>query len=294
MASKPTTILTQRDLAILGSLSKTPLDARQVLEISSTFSRPFTHERLVRRRLQRLAEAGFASRFHYATFGSGAVNYYKLAPLGFRMLHGTKTTMPRRRYFKEVSLGLQEHTRSLADFVVRTYVAAHRAGIAVPSFWRENELQLSLGAQKMQPDCAFQLVTATGETYNYLVEIDCCTEPIRSTKQRESLERKIRFFDRYQAGTDKRFRVLVLFTKPSSRLHHFLQTVADIVGNPQRLLFYGAQLREYLDAKDSLRQPVFFDHHHQPQSLLPSPSGRRTPRRPKRTAHFMVEAARIW
>jgi len=294
MTSKPTTILTQRDLAILSSLSKTPLDACQILDISSTFSLPFTHERLVRRRLQRLVQAGFACRFHYATFGSGAVNYYKLAPLGYQMLHGTNTPLPRRRYFREVSLGLQEHTRSLADFVVRTHVAAHRARMPVAGFWRENELQLSVGGQKMHPDCAFQIVTSGGETYNYLVEIDCCTEPVRSTKQRESLEQKIRFFDRYQTGTDKRFRVLVLFTKPSSRLHHFLQTVADIVGNPQRLLFYGAPLREYLDAKDALRQPIFFDHHHQPQSLLPRPSRRSTPLPPKRPAHLMVQMAGVW
>ena len=88
MASKPNVIINDRDLAILAALSKTPLDAQQLLHISTAFPQPFTHERLVRRRLQALSSAGLVATYQYATIGRGAVNYYKLTPLGFQVLNG--------------------------------------------------------------------------------------------------------------------------------------------------------------------------------------------------------------
>lgn len=294
MASKPSTILTRRDLDTFRAISNTPLDARQLLEISVTFSQPFTHERLVRRRMQQLAHSAFVSCFQYATCTSGTLNYYKIAPLGYQILHGMKAELPHRRTFGPVSMALQQHTRALADFIVRTHAAAHCGHATLVGFWRENELRLSRQGQMMQPDCAFRLQGSDGRIYNYLVEIDCGSEPVRSSKHRESLEQKIRFYDGYQDGSTHRFRVLVLFTKSVSRLARFLETVSDTVTNQQRQTFYGATMADYLGARDPLCQPVFFDHHLRPRPLLrpsdqeaqPPPAGIRR--------QLVAEPAVVW
>lgn len=89
----------------------------------------------------------------------------------------------------------------------------------------------------MMPDCAFQLANERGDAFNYLVEIDNSTEPVYSTKQRDSLARKILFYDRYQYLIDHRFRVLMVFTKVSARMAHFLNTVAQLTRNKGRVLF---------------------------------------------------------
>jgi hypothetical protein len=269
MASKPVINLTARDSEILAALIKSPLDARQLLLLSSAFEQPFTHERLVRRRLSRLVEAGLVNRYQYATVGAGAVNYYKPTRLGYRMIEGAKAQLPPRSYFAEVSMAMQKHTRALADFTVKTHTSAHQNGIQIGGFYRENELRLKLGDKTMQPDSAFQLLLNDGRTLNYLVEIDCGTEPIRSTKQRESLEQKIRFYDAYRDTIKHRFFVLVLFNKPSVRITHFCQVANSVIRDPQRTLFYAASLPNYLSSGDALTNPVFLDRYNQLRSMHP-------------------------
>ena len=78
--------------------------------------------------------------WHYASTSRGAVNYYKLTPDGYRLLNGPKSELPSKRFFQPVSLALQQHTRSLADFIVHTAVSARMAGVAFTDFYRENDL----------------------------------------------------------------------------------------------------------------------------------------------------------
>lgn len=296
MTTKPTVFVGSRDYEVLEALSKTPLEAKQLLKLSRTFVACFTHERLVRRRLQKLVGAGFLACFQYATTSAGAVNYYKLTKLGFRLLSGNKCELPTRRYFGGVSISLQEHTRALADFIVHTHVAAHAAGRRVAGFYRENELRLALGQWRLQPDAAFQIVEPGGQSFNYVVELDCATEPIRSTKQRDNLEQKISFYDRYQDHTTQRFRVLFLMTKPSVRIDHVLQTANRIVRDPQRTLVYATALPDYLAEPAATTAPVFLDHHGNATGLLPS--HRRQPQQPttwlRSTDLFMAQAASVW
>ena len=55
-------------------------------------------------------------------------------------------------------MSLQQHTRSLADFIVQTHASAHHNGVHLSGFWRENALKLTLADQCQQPDCTFQIV----------------------------------------------------------------------------------------------------------------------------------------
>ncbi|MCA9249123.1 MAG: hypothetical protein KDA42_18500 [Planctomycetales bacterium] len=123
---------TLRDRDILAALARTPLTATQLLEMSQTFVEPFTQERLVRRRLQALTAAGWAATFRYFTTEAGVLNYYKVAPAGYRLLNGEDAILPKRSFFNPVSPSLQQHTRDLADFIVHTQVHALRFRSQLP------------------------------------------------------------------------------------------------------------------------------------------------------------------
>ncbi len=162
-------------------------------------------------------------------------------------------------------------TRNVADFIVATTVAAHRSNLTISDFHAENTLRLSLAEEQAKPDCAFALLSADGRRFNHVVELDNGTEPVYSEKQRDSLARKVRFYDQYQDQVSHRFRVLTLFAEPSARMFHFLQMVRTLVRNKQRRLFYAATLPAYLAADDAIRRPIFLDHHRQFSALVPEP-----------------------
>ena len=295
MASKRHIILTQRDREVLRALDRTPLDARQLLRLSQTFCQPFTQDRLVRRRLQDLAEAGYVSAFSYVV-GRALLNYYKLSPTGYQLLYGLDAVLPHRRHFGEVTLSLQHHTRSLADFIVHSFVSAHRNGAQINGFRRENELRLQLGDQMQRPDCAFQVVYGRRrKKRNFVVEIDCGTEPIRSQKQRDSLERKVRFYERYRQATSKSFFVLTVFTKESQRLQRFLEMTNDAMARPHQGQFWACQLSQYTEG-NAFCDGNFIDQNGDLQSIIPQHPGQ-TPRtlslstpRPNR----LLDMAEVW
>jgi len=115
--------------------------------------------------MQALATAGWVRCWHYASTSRGAVNYYKLTPDGYRLLNGPKSALPSKRFFQPVSLALQQHTRSLADFIVHTAVSARIAGVSFTDFYRENDLHLHIGDEQLLPDCAFQLVEVVPKSW---------------------------------------------------------------------------------------------------------------------------------
>jgi hypothetical protein len=271
MASNtPRRLVTERDLEILAALDRCPLTAVQLQKISQTFASPFRTERRVRKRLHLLCEAGRLHRWpYYASAGRGAPNYYALSRLGYHILHGTAAAPPTKRAFAEVGIARQHHTYALAEFIVHTAVAAHRAGIAFTEFHRENTLRLTLGDEALSPDAAFQLVEPGGAAYNFFVEVDASTERLRSSKNADSWEKKIRFYDRFQDASPKRFRVLILTTRSSERANRILETAGSLVRNPHRSLFYAAGLPRYLTESEALTAPVFRDHRGTSVSLMP-------------------------
>ncbi|MCH7726496.1 MAG: replication-relaxation family protein, partial [Planctomycetes bacterium] len=206
-------VITQRDFEILTALDRTPLTVAQLLKLSQTFKGPFTNERYLRRRMQDLAASGFVRAFQYATTGNGAPNYYRLTLTGYRLLHGPKAYPPVKRAFSEVGLSHQHHTNALADFIVHTTISAHAQRIELASFYRENTLRIRVGEDVVLPDCAFELILPSGYQFNFLVELDNSTESIRSPRDKDSWERKIRMYHALQDRTfPKRFRVLVVTT----------------------------------------------------------------------------------
>lgn len=268
-AHSPHRLLTARDIEILQALDRCPLTAEQILAVSQTFALPFTSERRVRERLFQLTEAGRVQRWQYATAGQGAPNYYTLSRLGFRLLNGGGAAPPSKRAFGPVSISQQHHARCLADFIVQTAVSAHRNGVDFSGFYRENTLCLRAGDDCLYPDSAFQLVERDGSGFGFFAEIDAGTERIRSPKDVESWERKIRTYDRIQDLSPKRFRVLIVSTRSRDRVSHILDLAGTLVRNPQRTLFYGISLPEYLAQANAIRSACFRDHRGRSAALVP-------------------------
>lgn len=286
MATHQQRLLTGRDLEVLTALDRTVLTAGQLLKLSGTFAHRFGSERMARERLAALCSAGWVQAGRYATVGVGAGQYYyQLSRIGYRILYGERADPPTRRYFAPVSLARQHHTRSLAEFIVHTITAAHAAGVTFTDFYRENTLRLTVGKECLYPDCAFQLVLQDGRTFNYLVELDNHTEQIRSTKDADSWQKKVRLYDDLQSSASSRFRVLVVTTRSGPRLKTILALASACATNRQRSLLLGTTLPAYLAEPTATSSPVFLDHHLRAVSLIHSGE------RPKLSAHHNRGAA---
>src|SRR5438876_10886010 len=144
MASlSPHCLVTPRDRDLLAALERCPLTVRQLLTLSTTFAYPFTTERRVQERLHRLSAAGRVHRWRYATAGQGALSYFTLSPLGYRLLHSDAEALPGRGLCRPVGVARQAHTIALADALVHLFVAARESNVAVEDFRRENALRLT-------------------------------------------------------------------------------------------------------------------------------------------------------
>lgn len=263
--------LTDRDVEVLLALDRCPLTVAQLLKLSQTFSgQPFTSIRSVQDRLQKLRDIGWVKNWPYVMAGRGsAPDYYKPTLLGYHLLYGEHAVPPTKRHFAEVSVANHHHTCCLAEFIVHILVAAKRSGVRLINFYRENTLRLQFANEALCPDCAFDVRWSEVRQYNFLVELDNGTERIRSDKDTDSWQRKIRLYHILQARTlPKRFRVLVVTTRSQGRLDSIRTLVAEQSGNSPRSLFYFAHLADCLAVPDLLVKPCFRDHRNTPVVLL--------------------------
>jgi len=290
----PTPRLTPRDVEILVGLARCPLTILQLLTLSQTFTPPFTTARRLRERMQALVESGRVQRYTYLTAGRGALSYYTLSRLGYRLIHGHKAALPPASAFGPVAVARQHHTQALADFVVHTAVAAHGSGIAFTGFYGENRLRLAVGADILFPDCAFQLVPPGAMPFRFFVELDNSTERVRSAEDlADSWQRKLRLYNALQDGSPQRFRLLIVSTARGERLPHILSLAAEVNRNPKRALVYGIRLPEYLETADALQARCFLNHWHKRCALLPrqDQDGSMVPSAP---AAALARAGRLW
>ena len=129
------------------------------------------------------------------------------------------------------------------------------------NFRQENSLRLQVGQEHVFPDCAFELCTPDTQQFNFLVELDNGTERVRSEKDIDSWQRKVRLYEQLQDQRyPYRFRVLVVTTRSRDRLEHILAVASEHARNPRRSLLYAVHLDDYLLQVDPLRGPCFRDH----------------------------------
>jgi hypothetical protein len=261
--------LTPRDLDLLTAVERCPLTVRSARTLSVTFHRDFSSDRRLQDRLVILTRAGLLRRFRYATTEGMGQFYYTLSPEGFRLLHGKDAPLPSPGLFREVGIARQHHTKILADFIVHTTVAAHREGVALRDFHRENTLKLRVDAAHLYPDTSFTLSPVARAPFLFHAELDNSTEPMASSRERESWLGKIRFYESLQDRLETRFRVLALITKSPQRVRNLLALAGAQAKNPQRSLVLAVYLPEYLQHPSPLVTPIFTDHRGQAVSLLP-------------------------
>ena len=145
------------------------------------------------------------------------------------------------------------------------------AAASASNFYRENTLPLPLCGKVLYPDSAFELHTRDGQQFNFLVELDCGTERIRSEKDTDSWQRKVRLYNILQdRNYPDRFRVLVVTTRCSGRLQSILALAGQHATNPHRSLIYGVHLPAYLADANAVCSPCFRNHRDESVTLLPS------------------------
>jgi len=264
---------TSRDLELLTSLVMSPLTTAQLLRLSETFAAgPFVSSRTLLDRLQRLTRGGFVHRFPLAILsgrGGGLPHYYKLTLAGLRMLYGEDARPPSKQYFAPVAVARHHHMHSLSEFLVTTAVAAHRHGFRLSEIYPENTLILDVNGESLIPDTRFDLV-GPGGRFQFLIEQDCSTETIRSKRHDDTIHRKLRLHDAYQEQAANRHRVVFVTSRSRQRLTHILDTAASVVRNPERTLFLGVYLPDYVQSVDPIGESLFLDHRGRWHTLLPN------------------------
>jgi len=274
MAKSPRLKLGDRDIEMLSALDRCVLTPDQMGRVSETFACPFSDGAFARRRLRQLAHAGYVRAFPYALASSGrSPNYFRLTRIGWQTLHGVDAELPRRRQFEAIADAHHHHTRALADVIVHLEVTAHRAGVELREFWRENALRIPSGDVTLRPDCAFQLRRTDGRPFHFVVELDCSTERLRTPRNVESIERKVRGYDRHQGEFDaldpQRYLVLFITTRSRDRLDHILDLAKDVMENPDRTVFVGATLEDLL-GRDPFQDAVLRDHRGLKRMIIPA------------------------
>jgi hypothetical protein len=272
-------MLKDRDRDVLRLLDRTPATAPLILKASGCFAESFEDLRRVRERMQALAAGGWVRSTPMATTSRQAASWYRLTPEGYRLLHGADSVLPHKTFFMPMPPSRQEHALWLAEVIVHTMVAAEQSFLTINDYRRENSVVLSLGSDTLKPDGSMQIRTADGKQFNFFLELDNGTEPIRSPQQRESIERKVRFYERLQDGVlaswqrgdrkrpPPRYRVL-FFMRSAERKKHLLRTARQIARNPDRRVCLGVCVAEYLSDPNPLRSPIAVDHHGRWQGLV--------------------------
>jgi len=289
------TLFTHRVRQLFAALERGPRTAMQLLKESETFDEPYTNVNFLRRNLQKYAQARWIRSWRYATTDRGALNYYKLTREGFRILHQDDGTRePSASYFAEIPVSRQDHARSLADVVVHTIASGHERGIRLVRFSPENQLVLTLGPEQLKPDFQMTLLAPTGEQFRFLLELDNSTEPLdASDPKRETIRRKISFYERFQdhwlsrwkrsggQGFPPRFRVL-FFTRSTRRVRDMMVLAGGHARWKNRRLCYATTVQEFLAEADAVRTPMFLDHTGHWQCLVAVHPGSQPPRAPVR------------
>ncbi|MDB4614169.1 replication-relaxation family protein [bacterium] len=271
MAKKSSIKIGPRDIDILTALSL-PLTAAQLLRLSKTFCRPFTAGHDVRRRLRQLAAADLVRGRPYSSCSNGrSPNYFKLTRLGYRTLHGIDVQLPKRRYFEAMAPAHHHHTNSLSEFVVHASCLAHEHGWVIRELARENSVRFDAQGMTLFPDACFQIATPE-RTVNFIVELDNGTERVRTERDVESIQRKVRGYDlhasQFQVGHPSRYFVLFVTTRSQSRVQNIVSVTRDTMQNPDRSLFLTTNLDQFLSTNNLLNDRVFLDNNGRRRSMV--------------------------
>lgn len=265
MSTKTTIDSYTRRQEILTALTVTPLDSRQLCSLSQTFEKPFSEEQYVRRVMARLVRDRYVLEFVFPD----RTKYWKPSKLGYQLVYGPDKPIPGRRAYRPISPSLQRHTRRLADLLVKLQVAAYEQEVEIAFIYGDGQTTLSRESTVKIPDAVIGLKMKKRKTYTLVIELDCGTEPVYSSKSRESLDKMISFYMDHESSIGGSYRLLVLFDQTTARMHHFLDRVAAMNHDPRRRVIKAAPLDTVLQHDDPLTWPILIDEDRQLSAMLP-------------------------
>ena len=253
-------------------VEKLPLTTDQLFRLSATFELPFNCQRILQRRLKRLADHGLLKRSYFAFARQGrSPAYWKLSRSAYRLLHSTNEN-PKRTLFLPIGVSLHFHSYHLSEFLIRLLLDAKEGEVSVESLNVESSLEVD-STTSITPDATIQLQARDKRTYKFFVELDTASERV-STDQKlpSSIQKKMEAYERYYRTVGNSFRVLFVTTSSESRAANILKFANGIRANPAAELIYAAYLPNVLTSRNCLKDSIFKNHRGNKVELLQSQS----------------------
>lgn len=289
---------TARDDLIFALLEIIPLTAAQVKKYSQTFpvtgdeaneneegsrphtSGPFNKEKTALRRLQLLHRGGYLYNRPYDKNGTfGATRYFQLTRKGWQWQHRFESETPPypKRQHEAISPSRQHHTRNLADALVHLHYSAHRRGFRMEIISGESEITINnnKGITSLDGEVEFIRIRDENVRFHRLLELECSTHTLRSEKHnKKTWQNRARVIDHDAALRIKNDQTRTRLLTFTSRSWEKAETIADLfkeeTKNPDRQVYLGTFLPEFLAEEDGLFSPIFLDHKGNKVPALPS------------------------
>lgn len=267
----PKANLTNRDLELFSYLLHLPLTANQAYRLSQTFTEPFQSERVVFRRLSKLASAGYLRRYYFAFPASGRnPAYWRLTSLAINHLNVTKDgTAIKKSRRTSIGVSLHFHSHHVSEVAIQLLLSAKQNGIRVDSFEVEKAIQFNESGEVIVPDISLLLTCPEGKVYCYFVELDTGSERV-NTLQRlpSSIKKKLDFYERYRQSQNQTFRVLFVTTSSQQRATNILNFSHSLAQNKAAQLVCAADFESVIASQDILMEPVFQNQRLQTVALM--------------------------
>ena len=266
MSSKSRINSQRRTEQILSALTVSQLDAVQLEKLSQSFDEPFTAEVYVRRKMDSLKQEKLVQEFQFPS----RKKYWKLTRQGYQRVYGPDKPIPTKpSVYRAISPSLERHARRLTDLLVHLRVTAFHAAIEVAFIYGDHQSKFTQDGVTKVPDTMIGFKMKGRKTYTMVIEFDCGTEPVYSEKARESLDKLIRFYLSHEGASDTSYRVVTVFDKPTVRMEHFVDLVAEINSDPRRRVIKAVFLDRLLRSSNPLQEPLLTDWDRQLSAMLP-------------------------
>ena len=244
-------------------------------------------EKTALRRLQVLARGGYLYNRPYDKNGNfGATRYFQLTRKGWNWLHRIDSEIPPypKRQHEAITPSRQHHTRNLADTLIHLHCCALRRGYRMEIISGESEITINNNKGITSLDGEVEFIRIADETVRFhrLLEMECSTHTLRSEKHnKKTWQNRARVVDHDATlrikNDQTRTRLLTFTSRSWKKAVSIAGLFKEETKNPDRQVYLGTYLQDFLSDEDGLFSPVFLDHNAKMVSALPEWALEQTP-----------------